>query len=407
MDHRYLCNNKEKFIKNLRLTNQRAEVEPEIVDLIEAYAGLRLDQGKEIRYYGNRISSKNKELQEFLDKNRHLDHRILNFLASYFLEMQKRSFRCVFTSSHLAHFLKISTKRLNWLANDRIKHYTCFNIKKRDGSKREIFAPRSYLKGVQRKILDDLLQRVGLNSHAEGFRKRRSILTNAGRHIGKKVVIKMDVKDFFPSITFKRILGMFIALGYPRQVSLLLTRLVTHNGRLPIGAPTSPAIANIVSTRLDKRFSRLGDKMGFDYSRYADDLAISSHDKKMTRMIPFYKEIMREEGFEVNEAKLKILRSGSRQKITGIVVNKKQNIDRKEIKRLRAVIWNCSHKDIRQEITMWARKTKKLKDPYGYTIDEFKSSLLGKINFVRMVNPEAGKKLLQQFETLSLTSQAI
>ncbi len=104
---------------------------------------------------------------------------------------------------------------------------------------------------------------------------------------------------------------------------------------------------------------------------------------------------------------MKILRSGSRQKITGIVVNKKQNIDRKEIKRLRAVIWNCSHKDIRQEITMWARKTKKLKDPYGYTIDEFKSSLLGKINFVRMVNPEAGKKLLQQFETLSLTSQAI
>jgi retron-type reverse transcriptase len=158
---------------------------------------------------------------------------------------------------------------------------------------------------------------------------------------------------------------------------------------------------------LDKRFSALGEKTGFEYSRYADDLAISSHDKKMTRMIPFYKEIMREEGFEVNEAKLKILRSGSRQKITGIVVNKKQNIDRKEIKRLRAVIWNCSHKDIRQEITMWARKTKKLKDPYGYTIDEFKSSLLGKINFVRMVNPEAGKKLLQQFETLSLTSQAI
>jgi hypothetical protein len=128
MDHRYLCNNKEKFIKNLRLFNQRAEVEPEIVDLIEAYAGLRLDQGKEIRYYGNRISSKNKELQEFLDKNRHFDHRILNFLASYFLEMQKRSFRCVFTSSHPAHFLKISTKRLNWLTNDRIKHYTCFSL---------------------------------------------------------------------------------------------------------------------------------------------------------------------------------------------------------------------------------------------------------------------------------------
>jgi len=402
MDHRYLCNNKEKFIKNLRLTNQRAEVEPEIVDLIEAYAGLRLDQGKEIRYYGNRISSKNKELQEFLDKNRHLDHRILNFLASYFLEMQKRSFRCVFTSSHLAHFLKISTKRLNWLANDRIKHYTCFNIKKRDGNKREIFAPMPYLKGVQRKILDDLLQRVGLNSHAEGFRKRRSILTNAGRHIGKKVVIKMDVKDFFPSITFKRILGMFISLGYPRQVSLLLTRLVTHNGRLPIGAPTSPAIANIVSTRLDKRFSRLGDKMDFDYSRYADDITVSSDNRGINKIIPFFKEIIREEGFEINETKMRVLRNAGRQKITGIVVNEKPNIDKKEIKKLRAVIYNCHHKDIKHEVKKWAKKEKSLNNPSDYTLNEFKSSLLGKINFVKMVNPKIGNRLLEQLGQLSI-----
>ena len=404
MDHGYLCNNKEKFIKNLRFFNQRAEVEPEIVDLIEAYARLRLDQGKEIRYYGNRISSKNKELQEFLNKNRHLDHRILNFLASYFLEMQKRNFRCVFTSSHLAHFLKISTKRLNWLTNDRIKHYTCFNIKKRDGSKREIFAPRSYLKGVQRKILDDLLQRVGLNSHAEGFRKKRSILTNAGRHIGKKVVIKLDVKDFFPSITFKRILGMFISLGYPRQVSLLLTKLVAHDGRLPIGAPTSPAIANIVSTRLDKRFARLGEKMGFDYSRYADDMTISSNKRSITKIIPFLKEIIREEGFEINETKMRILRNAGRQKITGIVVNEKPNIDKKEIKKLRAVIYNCHHKDIKHEVKKWAQKEKGLNNPSDYTLNEFKSSLLGKINFVKMVNPKIGNRLLEQLGQLSIYS---
>jgi hypothetical protein len=136
MDHRYLCNNKEKFIKNLRLTNQRAEVESEIVDLIEAYARLRLDQGKEIRYYGNRINSKNKELQEFLDKNRHLDHRILNFLASYFLEMQKRSFRCVFTSSHLAHFLKISREQTRDL---------CTNALSKRGPEKNI--GRSFTKG--------------------------------------------------------------------------------------------------------------------------------------------------------------------------------------------------------------------------------------------------------------------
>lgn len=399
MDDRYLCKNKEKFLKNLRFINQRAGVEPEIVDLIEAYARLRLDQDNKIRFYDNKIRSKDRELEEFLNKNRYLHHRVLNFLASYFLEMKKRRLKCIFNSSHLAHLLKISTRKLNWLANDRIDHYICFHTKKRDGGIREIFAPKSRLKEVQRQILDDLLQKVGLNSHAEGFRKKRSIATNAKRHIGKEIVIKMDVKDFFPSITFERVLGMFISLGYPRQVSLLLTRLATHNGRLPIGAPTSPAISNIICRRLDKRFSKLGEKMSFDYSRYADDITISSNNKGVNKMIPFFKEIMGDEGFEINESKMRILRSGGRQKVTGIVVNKKSNIDKREIRKLRAVIYNCRHKDLKQEVKKWAKKEKNTNN--AYTVSAFRSSLLGKISFVRMVNPKAGKKLLEQLGPLS------
>ncbi len=399
MDDRYLCKNKERFLENLRFINQRAGVEPDIVDLIEAYARLRLDQDNKIRFYDNKIRSKDRELDEFLNKNRYLHHRVLNFLASYFLEMKKRRLRCIFNSSHLAYLLKISTRKLNWLANDRMDHYICFHTKKRDGSIREIFAPKSRLKEVQRQILGDLLQKVGLNSHAEGFRKKRSIATNAKRHIGKEIVIKMDVKDFFPSITFERVLGMFISLGYPRQVSLLLTRLATHNGRLPIGAPTSPAISNIICRKLDKRFSRLGEKMGFDYSRYADDLTISSNNKGVNKMIPFFKEIMEDEGFEINESKMRILRSGGRQKVTGIVVNKKPNIEKREIRKLRAVIYNCRHKDLKQEVKKWAKKEKNTNN--AYTVNAFRSSLLGKISFVRMVNPKAGKKLLEQLGPLS------
>jgi len=399
MDDRYLCKNKERFLENLRFINQRAGVEPEIVDLIEAYARLRLDQDNKIRFYDNKIRSKDRELDEFLNKNRYLHHRVLNFLASYFLEMKKRRLKCIFNSSHLAYLLKISIRKLNWLANDRIDHYICFHTKKRDGSIREIFAPKSRLKEVQRQILDDLLQKVGLNSHAEGFRKKRSIATNAKRHIGKEIVIKMDVKDFFPSITFERVLGMFISLGYPRQVSLLLTRLATHNGRLPIGAPTSPAISNIICRRLDKRFSKLGEKMSFDYSRYADDITISSNNKGVNKMIPFFKEIMGDEGFEINESKMRILRSGGRQKVTGIVVNKKPNIDKREIRKLRAVIHNCRHKDLKQEVKKWAKKEKNANN--AYTVNAFRSSLLGKMSFVRMVNPKAGKKLLEQLGPLS------
>jgi RNA-directed DNA polymerase len=404
MDGRRLCENKEIFIKNLRAINERAEVEPDIVDLVEAYARLRLDQDNELCFYDNKIRTDNKELDQFLDKNRHFDHRVLNFLSSYFLEMKKRGLKCILNSSHLAHILRISCKKVNWLANDRADHYVCFHTKKRDGNNREILAPKPYLKKVQRQILDELLHRVRLNFRAEGFRKKRSVVTNAKRHIGKEVVIKMDVRDFFPSIIFERVLGMFVSLGYPRQTSLLLTRLVTHNGKLPIGAPTSPAISNIICRRMDKRFSKLGQKMEFEYSRYADDITISSNNKKITRMIPFFKEIVGEEGFVVNEAKMRILRSGRRQKITGIVVNKKPNIAREEIKKLRAVIYNCGHKDIKQEMIKWAKNEKKLANPHGYTLSEFKLSLLGRIGFVKMVNPGIGKRLLQQFHALSLNA---
>lgn len=400
MNDRYPCKNKEEFIDNLRRINERAGVEPEIIDLIEAYARLRLDKGKEAHFFDDRIRTNDRELQEFFFKNRHVDRRALNFLAAYYLELKRRDLRCVFTKSHLAHLLNIPIERLRWLADDTRGHYTCFSVKKRDGGPREIFAPKQDLKTVQRQLLDDFLHRVRLNSHAEGFRKRRSILTNAERHIGKNIVIKMDVKDFFPSITFARVLGMFVSLGYPRQVAVLLTKLVTYKGRLPIGAPTSPAISNIVCRRLDRRFVGLGEKAGFDYSRYADDITISSNNKGVNRMIPFFKEILKEEGFEVNESKMRILRSGGRQKITGIVVNKKPNLDKNEVRKLRAVIYNCSHKDFGHEAKRWAEHEKCLNNPRSYSLREFQSSLRGKINFVQMVNPELGKRLLEQLDPL-------
>lgn len=397
------CKDKESFIRNLRLINHRAGVEPEIIDLLEAYAGLRLERDDEVCFFDNDINIKDKKIEAFLSKNSHLDHRILNFLASYFMEMKIRGLKCILTSSHLAHLLNLSADEMNWLANDGKNHYRHFTRKKRDGSTRDIFTPRARLKEVQRRILDDILYGVRLNSHAHGFRIKKSIITNAARHIDKNIVIKMDAKDFFPSITFQRVSGMFASLGYPRQVSVLLTKLVTHSGRLPIGAPTSPAISNIVCRRMDKRFAGLGEKMGFDYSRYADDLTISSNNNKITKLIQFFKEIMQEEGFEVKEAKMRILRSNGRQKVTGIVVNKKQNIERKEIKKLRAVIHNCRDKDMHKEAVSWAVREKKMDNPTTYTLREFKSSLLGRVNFVKSVNPEIGEKLLLQVRNLEFS----
>lgn len=399
-----LCRDKEQYLRNLRVVNQRAGVDPEVIDLLVAYAGMRLENGGEVNFFQEGLeerTSRHPYLLKFLQANNAIDPRALNFLSSYFLEMKKRGIPCLFSRQHLASTLKISSAAMDDLAANSYKYYTRFFTAKKSGDQREILAPKAELKMVQRNILDLVLSQVPLNNHAEGFRKNRSIVTNAERHTEKKVLVKMDIKDFFPSTKAKRVFGMFISLGYPEGVAGTLTNLTTFKGRLATGAPTSPAISNILCRRLDKRLSRLGEKCDFSYSRYADDLTISSNNPKVVGMVPFFKEIIAGEGYELNEKKLRIMRSGGRQKVTGVVVNQKPNIDRNEIRKLRAVVYNCSHKEIHTEILKWAKTEKNHPMPELYTLDTFKRSVSAKINFVKMVNPKVGQKLLADFKGIS------
>nr|MBF0221620.1 RNA-directed DNA polymerase [Desulfobulbaceae bacterium] len=399
-----LCREKEQYLKNLRLVNLRADVDPELVDLLVAYAGMRLENNRDVNFFQDDVkerAGKHPYLLRFLQKNKETDPRALNFLVSYFLELKTRGIPCVFNRQHLADTLGISLVAMDELAQNSPKYYTRFSAAKKNGAQREILAPKAELKTVQRKILDFLLIKVPLNNHAEGFRKNRSIVTNAQRHTDKKVLIKMDIKDFFPSTKAKRVFGMFFSLGYPEGVASTLTNLTTFKGRLATGAPTSPAISNVLCRRLDKRFARLGEKCDFSYSRYADDLTVSSNNTNLAGLLPLFKEIVLEEGYELNENKLRIMRSGSRQKVTGVVVNIKPNIDKNEIRKLRAVVYNCRHKDINKEIYKWAQMEKSHPEPSQYTLDTFKRSVSAKINFVKMVNHKAGEKLLADFKALS------
>jgi retron-type reverse transcriptase len=309
--------------------------------------------------------------------------------------------RCIFSCAHLAHLLQIPLERLFSLARDRRALYHVFSIKKSSGADRTIQAPCRELKIVQRKILDTVLQQVPLNNHAEGFRKKRSILTNATRHVNKKVLVKLDIKDFFPSIGFNRVLGMYTHLGYPQQVATLLSSLTTTQQKLPTGSPTSPAIANIISRKLDKRFVNLGRKTNFSYSRYADDITLSGNDDNIVQMIPFFKEIIQEEGFEVNERKIRILRSGSRQTVTGVVVNEKPNIARREIKKLRAVLHNCRQGNLKKQALLWGRREKGLPATCGYSVNDLYRALQAKLHFIKMVNASAGEKLLADFNGIA------
>lgn len=383
----------EHFLSNLIEANESAQVAPEVIDLIVAYARLCLREGTEPKFYDENpaLSTKKITLQSFIDKNQHLDRRSLSFLVSFAEMMRNKGLPFLFNVAHLADFLDIKPDKLQKIIKEKDRRYHGFYIPKSNGGRRLISAPEGDLKVLQKNILRSILERVSLHPSANGFKRGRSILTNAENHIGQEIVIKMDLMDFFPSITYQRVKGVYLNLGYPEGVASALAEVSTYKGRLPMGAPTSPYLSNIVASRLDRRFTNLGKKMNFRYSRYADDLAFSSQDDNFTQQLSYFRKIIRDEGFEVNEKKIVIARKGGRQKITGVVVNKKINVEKAEYKKLRAVVHNCLNGEVTVEMRKWgASRT-----------DEFKNTLSGHINFVKMVNSEKGERLLQQFKRIS------
>ncbi|HHL19198.1 MAG TPA: RNA-directed DNA polymerase [Thiothrix sp.] len=272
-------------------------------------------------------------------------------------------------SKQLAEALDISIAELRWLCYHReastSSHYTRFEIPKRDGSSREIWAPRPLLKKVQTWILREILERLLVHGAAHGFLAGRSIATNASQHINSKILVKMDIEDFFPSISWKRVRGVFRKAGYQGHIATLLAllcteaprKIVEHRGKttyvalgercLPQGAPTSPALSNALCLSLDRRLTGVATKLGWRYSRYADDLAFSqvATKKQAPELTPLFgsiKRILGEEGFVVNQKKTHVVRQGARQEVTGLIVNGKgePRVPRKLKRQLRAAVHN-------------------------------------------------------------------
>ncbi len=269
----------------------------------------------------------------------------------------------------LAEALELSVSELRWLCYHReaatSSHYIRFEIPKRSGGQRAIWAPMPKLKKAQRWILKEILDRLLVHGAAHGFLAGRSIATNAAQHTDSRLVVKMDIEDFFPSVSWKRVKGVFRKAGYNEQIATLLALLCTesprevveHNGRthyvalaercLPQGAPTSPALTNVLCLKLDRRISGTASKFDWRYSRYADDLtfSFSTRNKKkpeITQLLGSVKRILGEEGFKVNTKKTGVIREGAVQEVTGLVVNGKgaPRVNRQMKRQLRAAIYN-------------------------------------------------------------------
>ena len=316
----------------------------------------------------------------------------------------------VFTNeTDLANAMGISLSALRFLAFSRkvstVSHYRKFYLAKKSGGKRLISAPMPRLKNVQYWILENILQRIKVHPAVHGFIPQHSILTNATPHIGKDVVLNIDVKDFFPSIHFKRVKGMLQQLGYSEKIasilSLLCTEAITEevamdgktyfvqkgNRALPQGAPTSPAITTILCYKMDKRLQGLADAHQCTYTRYADDVTFSSLNKgiNMQQMVWRIKKILEDEGFAVHPDKISIMRKGACQQVTGIVVNKKLSISRQKLRQFRALLHNLEHKP--GFLPAWGRNNST-------------AAILGYANFVKMVDPAKGTALQHQLQLL-------
>lgn len=266
-------------------------------------------------------------------------------------------------AKELAEAMSFTVEDLIWLCYERgvseTDHYSRFEIPKRSGGKRLISSPKQKMRQAQTWIQEDILSALVPSEFASAFRPDMSIVDNAQKHCNKKVIVKMDLRDFFPTITFPRIRGYFEFLGYNPGIATLLALLCTDAPRvrvtfkgesqivaigprsLPQGACTSPALANLIASRLDKRLARLSSARSerWTYTRYADDLTFSTdlENPEIGTLISAVGQIARDEEFEINLKKTRVMRAPHRQKVTGLIVGEEVRIPKESIKKMRAL----------------------------------------------------------------------
>lgn len=306
----------------------------------------------------------------------------------------------------LCEALNLTVSELRRLCYQReastYSHYTRFEIPKRSGGMRAIWAPLPTLKQAQHWILHEILERLVVHGAAHGFLSGRSIATNAAEHCNSQLLVKLDIENFFPSISWKRVKGVFRKAGYPEQIATLLALLCTEapreivqdNGKtyyvalaercLPQGAPTSPALTNALCLRLDRRITGFADKTGWRYTRYADDLTFSfaadnSQEADISRLLGTVKRILGEEGFNVNVKKTHVIRQHQAQQVTGLIVNGTQapRVSRSLKRQMRAALHN-------------------LQQGKGLKEGESLNRLKGYAAYIAMTERELGKTMLAQ-----------
>lgn len=335
----------------------------------------------------------------------------LNYTQGNLERLQEYDIPAYNTPPEIANAMGISLGELKFLAFHRptgtLSHYIRFKIPKKTGGERLISAPMPRLKQAQRWILTEILTPLTIHEAAHGFCRDHSIVTNAQLHVGAAVIINFDLKNFFPTISYQRVKGLFRSFGYSESAatifSLICTELetetvelhgqtyfvATRDRQLPQGSPASPMISNLICRRLDRRLTQIATHLEFTYTRYADDLTFSTQldNPRIAKLLSTVRSIVNHEGFVINEEKTRVLRRKSSQlDVTGIVVNEKPTIAKQELKRFRATLYQIEKDG--PEGKHWGNSTNVM------------TAIEGFANFVAMVNPEKGEELIAQVKRI-------
>ncbi|MFR6383130.1 MAG: reverse transcriptase family protein [Odoribacter splanchnicus] len=293
------------------------------------------------------------------------------------------------------------------ILENREYYYKYYLIKKKRGGFRRIIAPYKQLKELQRWIKENIIDQVDINQFATGFVKDKSIYHNAKIHEDANVILNIDLKNFFESITEKRVYGLFKSLGYAHNLAVDLAKICTSpicdekldeldESALPYfqdiqmqfesiliqGSPSSPAISNLICRRLDRRLSKLANSTGANSSRYADDITFSGSEDNIPK-VSLIKRIIEGEGFSINWEKVKRHKKGQRQIVTGLLVDNEIRVPKKYKKDIYRHLHFCEK---------WGSRShfEKINPGKGYG----KQWLLGRIMYVNSIEPTEAKKMM-------------
>ena len=330
------------------------------------------------------------------------------------------------TIGDLSSWLGLDDGELAWFADRRglergapveaLRHYRRRWVPRGERLPRLLEAPKDRLKGLQRKILEEVLGPIPVHDAAHGFVPGRSVLTHASLHVGREVVVRFDLEAFFTNVATWRALGVFRAAGYSAAVSAVLLGLCTTrtpeavlreaprpvdalssqrfflqrrlaDWHLPQGAPTSPALANLAAWTLDLRLQGAARARKLTYSRYADDLVFSGPVSSVGALTQLVSAIVRDEGFRVNAEKTRVMRAHEQQRVTGVVVNARPNISRAQFDELKALLHRCRQKETLSQSTG--------------PLADFRATLQGRISWVAQLSASRGAKLQREFDALS------